>query len=104
MCHWNETCERGNRWPISGTSDVVIEAFEFVLDPIGRLLADVLGTILVHTAQQHRHVSARVCEDELNGFEFRKRARKKQVGHRPGSILWNLNKHGGDISHQCSTP
>src|SRR5260370_9540749 len=72
LCGWDETRECRNRWSIGSASNIVMKAFEFVFDAVGRLLGDVLRAVLVHTTEQHWHVSARVGEDETTVLEPRR--------------------------------
>ena len=72
LCGWDQTLECCNRWSIGSTGDIVIVAFQFVFDSVGCLFGDALRRILLHTAHNHRHISARVGKDEANVVKFRK--------------------------------
>src|SRR5438876_529226 len=103
LCSGDQACERRNRRSIGRTCNIVIKTLELVLDAVGRLLCDVLGTVLVHTTEQHWHVSPRVRKDETNVLESRKCTGKEQVRDCSSGLLRNFNQHRRDIGQQCST-
>src|SRR5437016_4733361 len=103
LCGRHQACECRNRWSIGRTRNIVIKTLELILDAVGRLLRDLLRAVLVHTAEQHGHVSPRVGEDETNVLESRKCTCKKQVRYCPSGILRNFNQYRGDIRQQSST-
>ena len=100
---WDQTLECRNSWSIGSTGDIVIVAFEFVFDSVGCLFGDILGTILVHATQQHRHIAGRVGKDEPNVLESRKCSGKQKIRNRSSGILWDFNEYGRNIGQQCST-
>src|SRR5207244_1380512 len=51
MRRWDETRERRNRWSIGRAGDIVIEAVDLIVDSVGCLFGNVLGSILVHTTE-----------------------------------------------------
>src|SRR5262249_43592178 len=89
----DKTGECRNRRSIGSASDVVIKAFQFVLDSVWCFLSDVLRAVLVHTTQQHGNISSRVRKDEANVREFCKGTCKKQICDSAGGILRNLNEY-----------
>jgi len=103
LCGRDQTLECRNRWSIGSTGDIATVAFQLVFDSVGCLFGDILGTILVHATQRHRHVAARVGKDEPNVLESRKCSGKQQIRNRPSGILWDFNEYGRNIRQQCST-
>src|SRR5690242_16216825 len=77
LCGWNQTRECSDRRSVGSTGNIVVETLGFVFDSAGCLFGNVLGAVLLHTAEHHRHVSTGMGKDELNVSISRERAGKK---------------------------